>query len=433
MSGGRAQARGVQRACAPRWDGAICARPAALAVAALAVLAGLAAPPARAQPSFEGLGDLPGGTDFSGAQGVSGDGRVAVGFSLSASGLASFRWEDGVMSAIDPVPGGSTPGLAYDANQDGSVVVGFSRGPFPGAQKEAYFATVADGTVSIHEGATASEALGVNADGTVIVGKGLGNQGFIWSQETGAVPLGDIAGGPEISEAYAVSDDGTIVAGTGRSARQPAGEAFRWTEAGGFEPLGDLPGSSLGGEERSAGLDISGDGLAVVGQGDSDMGKEAFLWREGRGMIGLGNFGGPETCIPKSGLGGATELFCSIARGTNADGSVVTGSATGFDGEGPFIWDAKNGLRNLRTVLEEEFDLADALAGWTLSEGWALSDDGRTVVGQGWNPQGALEGFIAVLAVPEPRTAWLGASALAAVFFVGRRSRRPRTFASAAR
>jgi len=49
-------------------------------------------PQANAGPfSFSGLGDLPGGSVYSGANGISADGSVVVGASESASGLEAFR------------------------------------------------------------------------------------------------------------------------------------------------------------------------------------------------------------------------------------------------------------------------------------------------------------------------------------------------------
>ena len=42
--------------------------------------------------SFQGLGDLPGGSFYSTAYGVSADGSVVVGLSGSASGPEAFRW-----------------------------------------------------------------------------------------------------------------------------------------------------------------------------------------------------------------------------------------------------------------------------------------------------------------------------------------------------
>jgi probable HAF family extracellular repeat protein len=102
-------------------------------------------------------------------------------------------------------------------------------------------------------------------------------------------------------------------------------------------------------------------------------------------MIGLGDLPGG--------------LFRSEAEGVNGDGSIVVGfSLTGVGAEA-FIWDAGNGMRNLKTVLETDFSLD--LTGWTLANALDISDDGRVIVGHGINPDGNSEGWL--VAIPEPR------------------------------
>jgi probable HAF family extracellular repeat protein len=62
----------------------------------------------------------------------------------------------------------------------------------------------------------------------------------------GAAPfvgLGDLPGGDLSSFALGVSADGSVVVGAGNSAA--GNEAFRWTAATGMAGLGDLPGGSF--------------------------------------------------------------------------------------------------------------------------------------------------------------------------------------------
>src|SRR5215208_1276755 len=94
-----------------------------------AVLLGLASSPALAG-SFQGLGDLPGGTFQSYANAVSDDGSTVVGFSSSASSSASgweaFRWTSGGgMVGLGDLPGGTSYSQGSDVSADGSVVVGY--------------------------------------------------------------------------------------------------------------------------------------------------------------------------------------------------------------------------------------------------------------------------------------------------------------------
>ncbi|MCA2550875.1 MAG: PEP-CTERM sorting domain-containing protein, partial [Microcystis sp. M53BS1] len=93
----------------------------ALATSAIAL-----ANPAHAA-SFQGLGDLPGGTFQGSALGVSGDGSVVVGSGNSANGLEAFRWtQAGGIVGLGDLPGGTFQGSALGVSGDGSVVVGYS-------------------------------------------------------------------------------------------------------------------------------------------------------------------------------------------------------------------------------------------------------------------------------------------------------------------
>jgi probable HAF family extracellular repeat protein len=75
--------------------------------------------------TLQPLGDLPGGSFFSGASGVSADGSVVVVGSSSASGSQAFRWTSaGGMVGLGDLPGGSFDSAAYDVSGDGSVIVG---------------------------------------------------------------------------------------------------------------------------------------------------------------------------------------------------------------------------------------------------------------------------------------------------------------------
>jgi probable HAF family extracellular repeat protein len=84
---------------------------------------------AMAGASFQGLGDLPGGSFYSRAYSVSSDGSVVVGSSESASGWEAFRWTSGSgMSGLGDLPGGCFGSWAYGVSSDGSVIVGGQHG-----------------------------------------------------------------------------------------------------------------------------------------------------------------------------------------------------------------------------------------------------------------------------------------------------------------
>jgi hypothetical protein len=66
------------------------------------------------------------------------------------------------------------------------------------------------------------------------------------------------------------------------------------------------------------------------------------------------------------------------------------------------VWTETDGVQLLYGVL-----VCDGLdlAGWALGIATDVSDNGRTIAEYGWNRDGSLEGWIAV--VPEPGTALL--------------------------
>jgi probable HAF family extracellular repeat protein len=287
-----------------------------------------------------GLGDLPGGSFFSEATDISGDGSVVVGYSSSANSganLEAFRWTQASgMVGLGDLPGGIFYSAAADVSNDGSVVVG--RG---------------------------------NEDGK--------DQAFRWTQATGMVSLGDLLGGTGFSQANAVSADGSVVVGATNSPNSGTDyvEAFRWTQATGMVGLGDLP----GGVFFSRANDISSDGSVVVGVGTSASGSEAFRWTQAGGMVGLGDLPG----------GG----FHSQANSVSGDGTIIVGDSETGLGREAFIWDRVHGMRNLRYVLVNEFGLGTSLSGWILQQARAVSADGFTVTGIGINPNGQVEAWVA--------------------------------------
>lgn len=57
-------------------------------------------------------------------------------------------------------------------------------------------------------------------------------------------------------------------------------------------------------------------------------------------------------------------------------------------------------MRSVKGILVSKYGLD--LTGWTLTEAWGISADGKTIAGYGTNPAGNIEGWVAT--VPEPAT-----------------------------
>jgi uncharacterized membrane protein len=277
-------------------------------------------------------------------------------------------------------------GGAFDAlgvSADGSIVVGY--GPDPESSFFGAFRWTSAGGIEwlgFLPGEIDSSAHAISDDGSTIVGRsGLGP--FRWTRAEGMVELERF---PDLFEASPldVSSDGSVAVGWTETFRagSPLMTAAMWPSATEIVTLGFLPGF----ENESGAYAISADGSTIVGYSRGDEGSQVFRWTSEAGMVGL-------DLLP-----GATS---GVAFDVSADGTTIVG-ATDL---GPFVWDPTNGMRLLGQVLTE---LGVDLGGWQLAlDGGVLgvSADGKTIVGTARNPEGVREAWIAV--IPEPGTALL--------------------------
>ena len=266
-------------------------------------------------------------------------------------------------------PGRGFHSEAYGVSADGSAVVGYSTAT---DRDEAFRWTAGAGMIGLGDlpgGVFQSFAYGASADGSVVVGYSfptLGVEAFRWTSDTGIVGLGDFAGGSYWSNAYGVSADGSAVAGYGQSAS--GWEAFRWTAGEGMVSLGDFTGGTFG----STAYGVSADGSIVVGQSKSASGQEAFRWVDlnGNGAVD------PDERLddhPEFGLGDLPGgSFSSTAFGVSADGSVVVGYSASDRGTEAFRWTAGEGM----------VGLGDLPGGGFWSVAYGVSADGSVVVGR---------------------------------------------------
>ena len=339
--------------------------------------------------SFQGLGDLPNGDYLSHAYGVSGDGTTVVGHSKSGLGIQEgFRWtQETGMIGLGQLPDATHGSAAISVSFDGSVIGGQSYYSSNGNEKQAFRWTQSTGMVGLgylYTGSHESTIYGVSGDGSILAGWGghsvYKDQPFFWTQQTGMVHIGNLGAN---AHAKAISSNGNVIIGNGQS--PSGGQVFYWTQTNGMVGIGDLSGGIF----QSIANGTNSDGSVIVGMGNSSLGLEAFRWTEAEGMIGLGDLSG-----------GA---FCSNAWDVSADGSIIVGEGTTSTtalGNEAFIWDASNGIQNLKDVLVNNHGLD--LTGWTLATATGISADGLTIVGFGSNPDGYTEAWIAE--IPEPAT-----------------------------
>ncbi|MFQ5420907.1 MAG: hypothetical protein ACE5EY_11175, partial [Anaerolineae bacterium] len=211
---------------------------------------------------------------------------------------------------------------------------------------------------------------------------------FLWLFAFGMTGLGHLSGGSvsAANDVWSSGGDAIAVGGSNRSGASM--EAFYYDTPGPMVGMGFLPGAHANDSEAMA---ISANGKVVVGWGASSVSgaKEAFRYTlPGGPMQGLGFLPAPN---PKT---------LSKALDVSSDGSVVVGFVNASSGGVAFIWDATNGMRDLKLVLSETYGLD--LIGWTLNTATGISDDGLTIVGEGTNPSGFGEAWIAKLTGTPP-------------------------------
>jgi len=344
--------------------------------------------PARATASFEGIGDLRGGTFRSEALAISDDGQVVIGRSSSArSSEEGFRKvaSDTLIPLLGP-GGVRVTGEPRALTPAGDVIAGkiFISGFLQAARWTA--ATDWVPLSDIPGGDFASQVLGISADGSVLVGWGASPAGYESARwvNGSVVAMGDLPGGAHNSAAACISADGSTIIGTGYSAS--GAEVFRWGSGTGMVSLGEIPGGAYYGEP----FGMTPDGSVIVGKAGTSSGTEAFRWIQAGGFQVLGD-------LPNG-------VFESIAFDVSADGATVVGVGATQAGPEAFVWDAGNGMRRLKDVLLAAG--VSAVADWMLTEATGISADGRVVIGNGINPVGNTEGWIAnlpaVVAVPPP-------------------------------
>src|SRR5262249_33007313 len=352
----------------------------------VSVVAFAGATPATSRPQcfFQGLGFLP-GSNRSAVRGVDANGRVVVGFGGVGTTLRfqAFRWT----AASGMVGLGFLPGdddsMAFGVNANGRVVVGLSLDSTKPRGAQAFRWTAASGMVGLGflpGGQNVSIANGVNANGRVVVGQALDRgafQAFRWTAGSGMVGLGFLPGGNQ-SAAFGVNADGTVVVGYSNDA-SGLNQPFRW-DNGTMTGLGFLPGGSA--SNIGFGASVNADGKVVVGTSNDAGGRlQAFRWTAESGMVGL-------DFLPGGTSSGAT--------GVNADGTVVVGGALDASGANQaFRWTATTRMQSVLTLLLAAKVVT--MTGWQLGSANAVSADGTVIAGDGIDPLGQIQGWIARL------------------------------------
>ena len=188
---------------------------------------------------------------------------------------------------------------------DGSVIVGDGKNPSTGGTEAFKYSGTTMTFLGLPAGTYTSYAGAVSSDGSVIVG---GNyDGTDWRAFTyyGGVMYSLIGG--TYTQARGVSADGSVVVGTSKSAG--LNEAVKWTGTGGTAAMTGL-GFLTGGTYSNA-SGVSGDGTVTVGSSEYTIGVQHAVKWVGTVITDLGT------------LTGGTN---SYARAVSADGLVIVGT-----------------------------------------------------------------------------------------------------------
>jgi len=217
---------------------------------------------------------------------VSANGSAVVGVTANFGELRAFRWTPtGGIVNLGTLGGNLSEALGVSA--DGSIVVGRARDS--SGKLRAFRWTQQDGMRSLgaaigNEAFDQSEAEGISPDGNVIVGiayndrnESVGFRNILQGTRRVNISLGDPPTGFISVHPFSTNQDGSIiVGGMGKSDR--TSRAMRWTEAGGLEDLNVTYASLLGqGEYLEWAYDITPDGRYIVGTGFKDGTFQGFI------------------------------------------------------------------------------------------------------------------------------------------------------------
>jgi uncharacterized membrane protein len=326
--------------------------------------------------SFSGLGFLP-GDSASWAVDLSEDGGTVIGEgSIGTAAPHHWAWTNGTgLFSLGQLPGYDGDSRPGGVSANGSVITGSISRTIDGSRAGYRWTPAGIGPFDSGSNSFSPE---VSADGLVIFGSDAVDAAYRWTLNMGRQSLGALQGTPRgaagHSYALASSEDGAVIVGSADALRSPPlapiFTPFRWTASTGMQALLD------NGQLVSAtATDVSSDGSIIVGAAFA--GDSLFRWT---------TTGGYQFIAAFSPVGGTMPARIS------GDGVTVIAGST--------YWTAATGPRHLTDVLTAA---GCNFSGWSITGATGISYDGTVLCGEGIDPQGNREAWIAT--VPSPGAA----------------------------
>jgi probable HAF family extracellular repeat protein len=227
---------------------------------------------------------------------------------------------------------GFTASRALDVSEDGSIVVGHREGQLA-VLTTGFRWTAPTGLVNLpfaNPQTPFSSAWSISPDGHFIGGQNPAHA-YRWIDTSLDMSLGLYGAPPNTSGGSAIrglSENGTVLVGDSQTPITGL-HAIRWTGQDGLTSLGFLPG---GVTNFAVADDVSRDGTIIVGRSSSSTGEQAFRWTSQTGMVGLGTLPGDST---------------SAAGSISGDGTTIVGISRTANTTRAFRWTAAAGMQDL--------------------------------------------------------------------------------------
>jgi uncharacterized membrane protein len=383
--------------------------------AALAAAAAVCAAPALAQTAITTLTPNIGSSTSSAAFGVSDDGARVAGVNFDTSGIAAIwvggAWSSlGVVGGYSSAFGISGSGNVivgnFGATSPGTQVFKWTfTGPGPGQGTlftvPNFLAAAGPMRVSFDAAGTFVASQPLSRDGTTVVGYGLPQvDGFqAWRCVAAcAVPQGlgwlDTAFGTRASAALGVNADGSAVVGQSTVTSSTVLAAFYWSAASGMVNMGRPAGMT--GDARAMAINDAGTVATGGVRPSNGIGvlEQAVVWNITPGVA---------PTFAATNIQNLTGVTASRGHAISADGTIAVGSWTGLVGgqnAGAFRWTSATGMQDIRGLLTAA---GVSMTGISLTGATGISADGQFVTANG-SVGAAGRGFLIrfVTAAPPP-------------------------------